>query len=498
MRSLLVDLLIAALFAALAGCGPSPAHTSPTPALRVLAATPIPVPSPTSGEPLPPTPRADRFPACVITEQAPAGTLRLVWIEAGDLWVWDREQAEPYSLTDSADLTSVRLTPDTESVVFARQTVTGPELWAVDILGTDPRRLAGGPELTGLIELHSFSPDAELLAFTHRLPAQGGELWAAAMDGSGGRRLVSHPDLMALVSEPLADFAVPSGVTWIPGTHTLTFDAAPGFEEDGIYIYVQRQVQLVDADSGTREILFGPDEGGQVQYSPDGATMAVNTPESLRFMDLGDRSVREAGVEFFATGFGEYYVYPPMVWTPDSQALLLAQPVHDSDAFNTDVSVVIWRVPRDGTPATELAEFSGFVLSFTISPDQAKLAYWRPVAPQSNTRELHIAALDGSTHIIYETGNTLEFRGWAPDSQGFVYSAGGFPGDTRVANICGEPVTLGLDYYPVGLSWLDPNRILFERELPATFELYLVTVGSLELVLNLESFGGYAFAVVAP
>ena len=234
MRTVFVDLLMAALFAAVAGCGLTAAHGSSTPAPQVPSVTPGPLPSPTIAQTQPPTPRPDRFPACVITEQAPPGTLRLVWIEAGDLWVWDRGQAEPYTLTGSGDLTAVTLTPDAESVVFTRQSATGPELWATDIRGTDLRLLAGGLELTGVIELQSLSPDEELLAFTHRLPAQGGELWAAALDGSGARRLVSQADLMAVIAEPLADFATPAGVTWIPDTHTLTYDAAPGFKEDGI------------------------------------------------------------------------------------------------------------------------------------------------------------------------------------------------------------------------------------------------------------------------
>ena len=88
------------------------------------------------------------------------------------------------------------------------------------------------------------------MAFHHLLPGGSGELWVASLDGSGARRLVSHEDLMAVVTEPLADFAIPAGVTWIPGTHTLTYDASPGFESEGIYIYIQRQVLIVDADSG--------------------------------------------------------------------------------------------------------------------------------------------------------------------------------------------------------------------------------------------------------
>ena len=506
MRTTLVQLLMAALFAALAGCAPSPAPATPSPAVKaptlkpelVLSPIPIELPPPTPVELHTPASPAGRFANCVITEQASPGNLRLVWIQTGDLWVWDRGEAEPYSLTATADVAAVRLAPDAETVAYTRQTASGPELWAVDILGTHLRQLAGGPELYGTIEFQSFSPDGQLLAFSHRLPGQGGELWVAGLDGTGVRLLVSHADLEALVDGTWADVAAPANVTWTPNTHTLTYDAGPGFEEQGIWPYTQRQVRLVDADTGTQEVLFGPGEGGQVQYSPDGATMAVITPESLRFMDLETGSVQTADVQFFAAGAGEGYAYPSMVWTPDSQALLLAQPIDDSEVTDADLPVVIWRVPRDGSPAIELAEFTGFVPSFEFSPDQAKIAYWRPVPPQSNTRELHITTLDGSTHIVYDTGVELDFLGWAPDSQEFVYSSAGFPGDTRLANLCGDPVSLGLDYRPARLNWSDPNHIILERGRQAAFELYLVVAGSPELVLNPESFGGYDFALVAP
>ncbi len=438
-----------------------------------------------------------RFEGCAYIEATVMGTLRLAWIEAGDLWVWDRGAGEPYSLTSSGDVTAVQLTPDGETVLFSRRAGGGAELWAADADGGNLRLLAGGQDLTGRLEMHALSFDEQKLAFTHLLPEGGGELWVTNLDGTSALRLVSQDDLMAIVNEPLADYATPTGVTWLPNTYTLTYDAFPGFEGDGIYIYVQRQVHVVDAVSGAQAAMLPLGQGGQVEYSPDGTTMTVATPESLKLMNIEGRDLHEAGFDFFAVGFGEYFAYPPMAWTMDSQALLVAQPLEEG--YDQDTPVTIWFVPVDGSPPTRLAEFSGFFPTFTFSPDRKLVAYWRAVGPQSNTRELHIAALDGSQHVVYDTADQLDILSWAPDSQTLVYTFGDWPGDVQLANICEDPNPVNLDFYPGNLNWIHSIRFLFERQDEGVFELYLGMADSTEnpeLLLNLEQIGGYDFAVL--
>jgi len=438
-----------------------------------------------------------RFTGCREIEPALMGTLRLVWVEARDLWVWDRGEGEPYSLTGSGDVTEVRLTSDGETALFTRQVGSNSELWAVSADGTNLRQLAGGPQLSGTMHMLSFSFDESMLAFVHLLNEQGGELWVARLDGSGAQRLVSRDDLMDIIAEPLADFATPTGVTWIPNTYTLTYDAYPGFKNGGIYIYVQRQVWVVDAMSGAQGVLFPQAEGGQVEYSPDGTTMAIITPDSLRLMNIEAKDLHPAGVDYHAVGFGEYYAHPPLAWTPDSQALLVAQP--SEDGINQDGLVTIWRVPVDGSAVSRVAEFSGFFPTVAFSPDRSKVAYWRAVAPGSNTRELRFVTLDSSEHIVYDTAEQLDFLSWAPDSQRFVYTRDQSPGNARLASICGDPVALGLQFWPANVTWVHPTRFLFEHKDEQAFQLYMGMVedpGSPVLLLNLESFGGYDYAVL--
>ncbi len=74
-------------------------------------------------------------------------------------------------------------------------------------------------------------------------------------------------------------------------------------------------------------------------------------------MNIEARDRHPAGVNYQAVGFGEYYFFPPMVWAPDSQSLLLVQ--HDNDPLAAaEPSVTVWRAPVDGSPAEQLGRFT--------------------------------------------------------------------------------------------------------------------------------------------
>ena len=435
-----------------------------------------------------------RYEACVEYELLPPRPLRLIYKLDGDLWVWD-DGLEPISLTGSGDVEQVLPAPDGSALAFVRQSPGGAaSLWAAAPDGSDTRELTVGAGLTGGIELHGFSSDGLLLAFTHRLSAAKGELWAANIDGSGARRLVSQADLETIVLEPLADSALPAGVTWIPGSHQLTYDASPTFENEGIYIYVQNQVWVVEADTGVQDLLLAEGDGGQIAYSPDGAVMTIMQPTGMSFYHLANGTLTPAGMDFFAVGMGEFYAYPANIWSLDSQALLVAQPASDEAAYVSDVPVTIWRVPVDGSPAETLLTLEGFFNSFQFTPGLDKIAFWREGKPFSNIRELHIASLDGSEHIVYEVGEVLEFLGWSPGDRHFVYgqweTGAGWLGD-----LCGDPQPLEAAGYPLFLQWLDITRYAFAvvNEASGMFEVYIGDwSGANTLRLNLEGEPWYA------
>ena len=88
------------------------------------------------------------------------------------------------------------------------------------------------------------------------------------------------------------------------------------------------------------------------------------------------------------------------------------------------------------------------------------MAFWRSTEPQFNQRELHFLALDGSEHIVYDSGEQLEFYGWSPDGQHFSY--GYWEGrQAFVGDLCGDPVPM--DVFPVNLRWIDASHNIFEH-----------------------------------
>ena len=427
----------------------------------------------------------------------PAGLLRLAFIDQGNTSLWD-EGKEPISISTSGDVQQVKLSADGKTVAFTRKVGESIfELWAVPGEGGELRRLAGGADLTGTIRILSFSGDGQMVAFTHQVDEHSEELWAADTDGAGARLLVSVDDLMELLGdlpEPLG--VTPAAASWIPNTYTLTCDAFPVY--DGIFIYVQGQVWVVDAVSGQQGVAFPRGEGGQISYSPDGTQMAIITPGSLSLMNVEGRDRREAALDYQAVGMGEYYFFPWPAWSPDSQSLLLALPADDQ--FAIDGLVTIWRVSADGSEATPLAEFTGFAPSFAFSHDLSKVAYWR-AAPESNTRELHIASVDGSEDILYDTAGLIEFMGWSPDSQHFLYTSDADQTirKDKLGHICEEAVMVSLAPVLYDFHWMDANRFLFLGGQPDSEELdlYLGTLnGAITPLVRLEEFGKYDFVVI--
>ncbi len=449
-------------------------------------------------EAFPPVEGGDESQAiCAVLEPPALGPYRLAYLSAGDVWVWT-EFGEVISLTGTGDATQVRITPDGSTVVYARAIAGGgAELWAADGDGANPRLLAGGPEMSGRIEIHDFSADNTLVAFTHMLDEKAGELWSARTDGAGALRLVDQETLMAIVAEPLADFAVPTGVTWFPGESRLAFDAAPRFENDGIYIYVQRQNWVVDALSGQQGELFSAGEGGSLSFSPDGRSAAITTPDSLRLMNVEENRPFAADFPYFAVGMGEFYAFPPMRWTHDSHGLLVAQP-QSEEMMVQDAPIKIWYVPVDGSPAVELVEVSGWFTSLQFSlgmsidfdPSTSWVGLWRGISVGSNERELLLYSLDGKHRLAYASGDLLDFLGWSPNGRHFAYVVGSGQ-ESYVGDVCGGPRELGRGFYPGNLRWVDVLRMFYERWYEGgRFELYRFD-GEATLVLNLEDSGGY-------
>lgn len=433
------------------------------------------------------------FSDCPLPEgEASGGGLRLAYSQGGRIWLGEERQ-EPVELAEAGEVRQVRIANDGETVVFLRQRDGGPgEFWAVDSSGQNLRRIAGGGELTGSLQALEFSEDGQLLAFTHQVGETGAELWVAGVDGSGARKLVSVEELLAILGEfPEARGVRPASVQWLPGTHSLSFDALPDVE--GAFIYVQDQAWLVDADTLEKRAWFEDGQGGFLSFSPDGRHLALYTPDRLSLAQAGGGPPREVKVPYFAIGFGGNYLYPGIAWAPDSSYFLLALP--ESEDYSQDGPVAIWEVPVNGNEPVKLAEFSGFAPSFQFSPDLSRLGYWK-APPESTTRELRLARVDGSEDFLYVTDFVIDFLSWSPDSQRFIYTIGeGEAVTTVLGDICADPRPLAdFHAYPM---WLEGNRFMALQETEGALQLFLATLpGSLEPILSPEDYDNYDFTLV--
>jgi hypothetical protein len=174
----------------------------------------------------------------------------------------------------------------------------------------------------------------------------------------------------------------------------------------------------------------------------------------------------------------------------------VAQPIEEG--YNQDGSLSIWRIPVDDASPTLISEFSGFFPTFSFSQDRTKIAFWRVVTPNSISRELHIATLDGSEHIVYETADLLDFLGWSPDLS-FVYSTGENPWEIKLGEPCNDPVPLEIGFLPNNLTWIHSTHFLFDNGQGNNDMLYKGTIEGDKkpvLVLNLDDLSSYDYMVL--
>ncbi|MEW6233182.1 MAG: hypothetical protein AB1566_12825 [Chloroflexota bacterium] len=367
--------------------------------------------------------------------------MQVVFTKEGDVWRWHKG-GEPVRLTWFGDVRKLTISDDGLVIAFVR--------------GLDEFALARGLE-------------------EYRTP----ELWAVNSDDSNARQLLSADDLRAIAGDdPQALRLIFLGLKWMPGQHILAFDLFSlyhGQSRDAIW--------LVNAVTGKWRVLFPPGKAGKFVYSPDGSQIALITERAISLVNADGTNQRADLVTYPAVGLGHYAYRPSVWWAADSRSLRTVVPVTRN--FEDVMAFAIWDIRADGRPPTQLGyvEASGF--SVSLSPDLAYIAFWRPDAPRSNRRNLYLAHANGTGEVIYHTAYLLEFLGWAPDSEHFVFWEFGewMP---QLGQLCGGFVPL-TDMFTASIRWIDASRFLFVSSPRASqlrppdkqgpWELRLVTVG---------------------
>ena len=389
------------------------------------AAVPATLPPAPTDEPIQPT-------APPGPERAPE--MRIVYTDAGrNLWMWI-DGASATEIIGTGDVTEARISPDGHTVVFVR------------------------------------SPD--YLNFS---------MWQVNADGSDERILISEEVFQSMKNVPEAIGAQPYLWDWIPGTRKLAMMSAP--TQDGPGMMANDDLWYVDIDTSELKQIQPPGQGGVFYYSPDGQQVALVTAKTISLMNADGSNRRQSILEYpEVSTYSEYQYYTAPKWAPDSSymrtSILPKEPLAEPRQQSS-----IWDIPTDGSASRMIGVVTTVpFLGPELSPDLNHMAY--AVENSSSTskeRDLHIAVADGSGNSIYQTGQ-LDFMGWAPDSNRFVFTVGS-DNQAKLGAI-GQAAVSFSDVNPVAaVSWLKDGKVIFLHRTSSSWEIRIGTPGGASEVL---------------
>jgi len=329
------------------------------------------------------------------------------------------------------------------------------------------------------------SDDGEWLAFVRLHDDFKYSFWVIKLDGTGEKQLVSESQFDSMKNNKDAVGGMPYVFTWRPGTHELAFVSAPVF--DGPGMLVNDDLWIVNADSGELKQVFTPGNGGIFYYSPDGAQLALVTPEKISLINA-DGSNRRDGVLTFpkVNTYSEFYYYPAPKWSAQGDKLLVIIPPEDPYISPLQPST-IWQINVDAASSAKLGDLnvSPFAAA-EFSPDQARLAYLEDGEKTGDTEyELYILTLNGMSKSIYEKG-LVTFSAWSPDSSRFIFAAG--TGDNAQLGQVGGGYKPLMNTGPADfVNWVDNDQFLYLERSTLGWKVYLENLeGYLELVADLR------------
>lgn len=290
---------------------------------------------------------------------------------------------------------------------------------------------------SGDITHFTASADGELIAFTRRLnpdnERSGEELWSIRVDGGNLQRWVSAAELDTLHPGRTGRLRY---YEFIPGTHCLAFTTAyhlvqedygqPAPEEPA-----NRDLQMIDLDSGERRMLLQPGEGGfTFSVSPDGESILLINPDEIFLVDADGANRRQLytfdkiiGAIGDSKSLAVTYHLPQPVWSADASHFLIVIP--PGGYFNDSAPTQIWRFSTSGEAVLLMEVVAGAAFSdpIVLSPDGSQVGYLEVLDAMRNIDKLHIANFfSGEDQIVCENG--CRFEAWAPDSRHFAYRQG--------------------------------------------------------------------------
>lgn len=273
------------------------------------------------------------------------------------------------------------------------------------------------------------SPDENTLVYAPYFHAENlAELWAVNVDGTNPRRLLTTEQFLEIGTGFAR--ALPFQIEWIPGADLVIFNTSE-FNYKGLHL---DDLHAINLENGELDTVLGAGQGGFFDLSPDGASLAVVGPRRSAAYDVNSWKPLTEVTYQPVTGLSSDMVYPSIGWLPDSSAYFIAVPMA---AESPDESaLVFYRVYADGREAEQIITVeTGFrppTRPVFFSPDGEWAAFEAQYAETLVAEEIHLVKLDGSAHHIFTA--EAYFHEWATDGQGVVFitptgfQLGGFDG----------------------------------------------------------------------
>ncbi len=313
------------------------------------------------------------------------------------------------------------------------------------------------------------SADGQLVAFLRRSIVQTGDaewreqsaLWTVDLSGENPRELVSADTLRELLGASERDSSNIPEMTWIPGTHRLLYDGWTYLVmAEGESHAIPRGLYSVDANEGTREVLVKAEGALRFVVSPDGRQVALLSPTALAFIDADGSNLRPDVLAYAPVGVPGP-LFPVGVWTEDSQAFVMTEPLGEDPAAGIDFAIT--RVPAGGSAPDQLASVSrSHPGSVTFSPDgrfAAYIQYTDEVPPEiAGWFITPLGEGAGPLAIPRKLEPGYASLHWSPDGRAFTGELAELcPGATQDSEICSSPVSRG---GTTAIQWLDPTHLL--------------------------------------
>ena len=221
------------------------------------------------------------------------------------LWA-DRSGATRPAITESRDISHLRISPDGQRVALSIGSVSGGKIWVHDVGNGTVTPLTASDGARNA----AWSRDGRRVLY---VSTQGGRaaLWWQAVDGSGAATLAGvpphnawnldlAPDGLTTVYNAIYNGSFNVESFSLAGAHeTHDVSASPRalesrarFSPDGHLVAYQSD------ESGRAEVYIRsfPDAGGRTQVSTDGGTAPVWSPEGNRLYYLHDGSIMSAAL----------------------------------------------------------------------------------------------------------------------------------------------------------------------------------------------------------